>query len=244
MTDQSDQAQADRDSIRPLSFQRDYTSHPGGSVLIAWGQTRVLCTAMLEKGVPPWLAGSGKGWLTAEYAMLPSSTPGRRTRDVSRGRPDGRATEIQRLIGRSLRIAVDRERFPDRTLWVDCDVLQADGGTRTAAINGAWVAVHDAFRKAVELGELASHPIVEQVAAVSVGVVGGGPVLDLEARQDQAADVDMNIVMTGSGQFIEVQGSAERSTFGGEQLDQLLSLARSGVERILAAQLDSLGSDA
>jgi len=205
-------------------------------VLVRWGRTRLLCTAMLEPGVPAFLLNSKRGWLTAEYSMLPGSTPRRKARDVSKGRPDGRATEIQRLIGRSLRAGVDLEQFPGQTLYLDCDVLQADGGTRTAAINGAWLAAHDALQAAVQSGQLERFPLINEIAAVSVGVVGGEPLVDLEAVEDQAAEVDMNVVMTGSGEYIEVQGSAERGTFGRQMLARLLELAGIGVEQVVAAQ--------
>jgi len=211
-------------------------------VLVQWGATRVLCTAMLEEGVPPWLRDTGRGWLTAEYSMLPGATPNRRQRDVTRGRPDGRSSEIQRLIGRALRAGTDLNRLPGRTLYVDCDVLQADGGTRTAAINGAWLAAHDAFQRALSQGELAASPLTMKVAAVSVGVVAGQAVLDLEALEDQAADVDMNIVMTEEEQFIEVQGAAEKGTFGATTLERLLELARDGIRQVTSAQARALES--
>ena len=224
------------DQIRPLSFERGYTDQAGGSVLVRWGRTHLLCTAMLEPGVPGFLLNSNRGWLTAEYAMLPGSTPRRRTRDVAKGRPDGRATEIQRLIGRSIRAGVDLEKLPGHTLFLDCDVLQADGGTRTAAINGAWLAAHDAILGALEAGRLRETPLISRVAAVSVGVVEGHPALDLEAVEDQAADVDMNVVMTGAGEYIEVQGSAEKGTFSPDMLARLLELAKHGVEQVVRAQ--------
>ncbi|MFH0946547.1 MAG: ribonuclease PH [Planctomycetota bacterium] len=234
--------QREHDQIRPLTFQRGYTDNPGGSVLVRWGATYVLCTAMIEEGVPTFLKDSGSGWLTAEYSMLPGSTPTRRTRDVARGRPDGRSSEIQRLIGRSLRAGADLSLLPGRTLYVDCDVLQADGGTRTASINGAWLAAHDAVSRALESGALASSPLLTKVAAVSVGIVEGMPVLDLEAREDQAAEVDMNIVMTGEGEYIEVQGSAEKGTFSPAMLERLLDLAREGIRQVTLAQARSLES--
>lgn len=234
--------QRELDQIRPLTFQRGYTANPGGSVLVRWGATHVLCTAMIEEGVPKFLQDSGQGWLTAEYSMLPGSTPNRRTRDVARGRPDGRSSEIQRLIGRSLRAGADLSLLPGQTLFIDCDVLQADGGTRTASINGAWLAAHDAVERALKSGALAASPLVTKVAAVSVGIVAGKPVLDLEAREDQAAEVDMNIVMTGEGEFIEVQGSAEKGTFSPAMLDRLLELAKEGIRQVTTAQARSLES--
>ncbi len=228
------------DGIRPLSFERGFSEHPGGSVLVSWGRTRVLCTAMLEEGVPPFLLDTGRGWLTAEYSMLPGSTPTRKRRDVSRGKLDGRSTEIQRLIGRSLRVAVDLSRLDGYTLWLDCDVLQADGGTRTAAINGAWVAARDACERALAAGSLPESPIVEQIAAVSVGVIDGEARLDLAAEEDQRAEVDMNVVMTAGGDFVEVQGSAEKGTFDDAMLARLLGLAKSGVRQVGDGQQSAL----
>lgn len=227
-------------TIRPLTFQRGFTDNPGGSVVVSWGRTRVMCTAMIEDGVPPWLLGSGRGWLTAEYSMLPGATPRRKARDSARGRVDGRAAEIQRLVGRSLRAAVDLTNIPGKTAWVDCDVLQADGGTRTAAINGAWIALHDAVESALRGGLIGRSPLVRRVAAVSVGVVDGAPLADLCAAEDQAAEVDMNVVMTGDGEFIEVQGSAEKGAFPESTLVRLLALAKGGVQQVLEAQSAAL----
>ena len=224
------------DQIRELTFERGFTEQPGGSVLVRWGGTVVLCTAMVEEGVPPWLASSGRGWLTAEYAMLPGSTPQRKARDSARGRPDGRSTEIQRLVGRSLRAAVALESMAGRTLYVDCDVLQADGGTRTAAINGAWLAVHDAIERGLEQSTLRVSPLKDRLAAVSVGIVDGVPLADLCAAEDQDAEVDMNVVQTAAGRFVEVQGSAERGTFDQPTLLRLLDVARSALGQVLAAQ--------
>ncbi len=224
------------DQIRDLAFDRSFTARPGGSVRVRWGETHVLCTAVVEDGVPVWLQNTGRGWLTAEYAMLPGSTDRRKTRDVTRGKLDGRSSEIQRLIGRSLRACVDLNRLPGKTVWVDCDVLQADGGTRTAAINGAWVAVKDAFHRALEAGDLLVDPVLHHVAAVSVGVVDGAVLTDLCAHEDQRAEVDMNIVMTDAGEYVEVQGSAEKGTFGHGSLDALLAAGRDGIGRVVAAQ--------
>ncbi len=227
-------------AIRPLTFQRGFTDNPGGSVVVTWGRTRILCTAMIEDGVPPWLMGSGRGWLTAEYAMLPGATPRRKLRDSARGRVDGRSSEIQRLVGRSLRAAVDLTNVPGKTAWIDCDVIQADGGTRTAAINGAWIALHDAVASALAAGMIARSPLVRRIAAVSVGVVDGMALADLSAAEDQAAEVDMNVVMTGDGEFIEVQGTAEKGTFPEATLLRLLALARGGVQQVVSAQTAAL----
>ena len=228
------------DAIRDLVFERGFTDAPHGSVRVRWGRTHVLCTAVFEDGVPPFLAHSGRGWLTAEYAMLPGSTRGRKRRDIARLRLDGRSAEIQRLIGRALRAGVHLDRLGERTLWIDCDVLQADGGTRTAAISGAWVAVQDAIRRGLDEGFLTRDPTAAQVAAVSVGVVGDDVRLDLEAVEDQAAEVDMNLVMTAAGEFIEVQGSAEKGTFAPDRLTDLLRVGRLGVDQVAAAQRAAL----
>ena len=226
--------------LRPLTFRRRFTTQAPGSVLIAMGRTTVLCTCCVEESVPPFLVGKGKGWLSAEYAMLPGSTGARKPRDRT-GKIDGRSVEIQRLIGRSLRAVVDLERLGERTLWVDCDVLDADGGTRTASINGAFVAVVDALvALAPKIGPIA--PIIkDSVAAISVGLLESGALLDLEYVEDRDADVDMNLVMTRAGQIVEVQGSGEEATFNRTQLDQLLELGRQGIEAITAAQKETLG---
>lgn len=224
------------DEMRELAFDRGFTSRPGGSVRVRWGETHVLCTAVIEDGVPVWLQNTGRGWLTSEYAMLPGSTDRRKQRDVTRGKLDGRSSEIQRLIGRSLRACVDTNRFPGKTVWVDCDVLQADGGTRTAAINGAWVAVKDAFQRALDAGDLLVDPVVHHVAAVSVGVVDGAVLTDLCAREDQRAEVDLNLVMTDELEYVEIQGSAEKGTFGAGPLDSLLTAGQDAIRRIVAAQ--------
>ncbi len=230
------------DEPRTVTVTRNYTGAAAGSVLYEAGRTRVLCTASVENGVPPWMAGRGRGWMTAEYRMLPSSTRPRKIRDSSRGRIDGRNTEIQRLIGRSLRSVTDLTRIPDRTIWIDCDVLEADGGTRTAAISGAYIAVVDALRSLETSGDLEAWPLRSAVAAISVGVVKGEALLDLEASEDQKADVDMNVVMTGDGRFIEIQGTAEKDPFDDAMLGRLLALARRGVDRIVAVQESALGA--
>jgi len=224
------------DEARPLSFVRDYTEMALGSVLVSFGRTRVLCTASVEADVPRWLKNSGKGWVTAEYSMLPGSTPERATREAAKGKQSGRTQEIQRLIGRSLRTVTNLEAMPEISITVDCDVLQADGGTRTASICGGYLALHDALTRLVQRGTLPTHPLSDLVAAVSVGVVGGIPMLDLPYEEDSRADTDMNIVMTGAGGFVEIQGTAEQAPFSREELDALLALATTGIGRIHDAQ--------
>lgn len=226
------------DQPRQISFQRHFNQAPG-SVVCSFGDTRVLCTASVTDGVPHFLQGKGKGWLTAEYAMLPSSTGDRKARDRA-GRVDGRSVEIQRLIGRSLRAVVDTKRMTERTVWIDCDVLQADGGTRTAAITGAWVALHDAFTWMDEKRLLRSWPLRDQVGAVSVGVVDGTPVCDLCYKEDSRAEVDMNLVMTGAGEFVELQGSAEGNTFGHDALATMLRIGEEGIRQIFSVQQAAL----
>ena len=227
-------------NLRPLSFQVGWIPSVPGSVLVDLGRTRVLCTAVIEEGVPPFLQGSDQGWLTAEYSMLPASTGERRGRE--RGKPDGRSVEIQRLIGRSLRAVVNRKALPGRTAWVDCDVICADGGTRTAAISGAWIALHDACTRLLQRSVVRAHPVTEGCAAVSVGIVDAMALLDLDYSEDVRAEVDMNIVMTGSGRFIEVQGTAEGLPFSRTELDDLLGLAEHGIASILDAQTAVLAS--
>ena len=223
------------DQLRPLELEPDFLEQPHGSVLFAQGRTKVLCTASVQEGVPRWLYGKGRGWLTAEYSLLPASTGDRTEREASRGRLGGRTVEIQRLIGRSLRAVTDFEALGERTLWVDCDVLQADGGTRCAAISGAYVAA----RRALERFGL-SRTLTESVAAVSVGIVDGEPLLDLDYSEDSQAEVDMNVVMTGDGALVEVQATAERTPFTRARLDELLELAAGGIEEISAAQEDAV----
>ncbi len=228
-----------RTDLRPVKIKRKFTRSSPGSVLYQCGGTIVLCTASLSETVPPWLAGSGKGWVTAEYNMLPHSTQTRKPRD--RGKVDGRTTEIQRLIGRSLRAVVDLQRLGERMVTVDCDVLQADGGTRTASITGGFLALCDALYPEFRSAALAEHPIRDSVAAVSVGIVDGKPVLDLDYEQDFAAAVDMNVVMTGSGRFVEIQGTGEEATFDEEQLDAMLRLARRGIRQLTEIQRNAMG---
>ncbi|HEY5164776.1 MAG TPA: ribonuclease PH [Acidimicrobiia bacterium] len=222
--------------LRPVSFTRDYTEFAAGSVLVEFGRTRVLCTASVEERVPPWLRGKGRGWVTAEYSMLPGSTSERTDREAARGRQSGRTQEIQRLIGRSLRAITDLKTMGEVQITLDCDVLQADGGTRTASICGAWVALHDACSRLVASGGLTGHPITDVCGAVSVGVVDAIPMLDLDYSEDARAEVDMNVVMTGSGRFIEVQGTAEGMPFSRTELDELLALAEDGIAQIFELQ--------
>lgn len=234
------------DQLRPVRFTPGIAPRATGSVLVEFGDTRVICTAMIENGVPRWMKEQNVtgGWLTAEYSMLPYSTGPRKPRDVTRGKIDGRSSEIQRLIGRSLRAVVDLEKLGSRTLWVDCDVLQADGGTRTAAITGASVAVALAARHLQTKGLLPESPMRSMVAAVSVGLVEGAPVLDLSYEEDKAASVDMNVVMTAGQEFVEVQGAGEEATFTRAELEALLDLARSGIEQLVQRQMAALGEQA
>ena len=228
------------DQLRQISLTRQYTKHAEGSVLIEFGDTKVICTASIEEKVPPFLKGKGQGWLTAEYGMLPRSTHTRMDREAARGMQTGRTQEIQRLIGRSLRAAFDLEAFGERTLHLDCDVIQADGGTRTAAITGAMVAAHDAFSKLVERGLIAAIPVRHFVAAVSVGVYRGVPVLDLDYVEDSDCDTDMNVVMTEHGHFIEVQGTAEGAAFDRAGMNRLLDLAQQGIADLVHLQKQAL----
>jgi ribonuclease PH len=228
------------DALRPLRYTRGYTRHAEGSVLVEMGETRVLCTASVEEGVPPFMKGRGEGWLTAEYGMLPRATHTRSRREASEGRQSGRTQEIQRLIGRSLRAVTDLGALGERTIKVDCDVLQADGGTRCASITGACVAVADAIAWCRGRGLVATDALRDFVAAVPVGIVGGEPVLDLDYAEDSGCDTDMNVVMTGSGGFVELQGTAEGAPFSREQVDALLALASGGIRDIVAAQKASL----
>ena len=231
----------DAAQLRPMTITRNYTRHAEGSVLVEFGDTKVLCTASVEERVPPFLKGKGRGWVTAEYGMLPRSTNTRTDREAARGKQSGRTQEIQRLIGRSLRAVTDLGALGERQITLDCDVIQADGGTRCASISGACVALHDALSKLVAAGKLAGHPMRELVAAVSVGIVGGMPVLDLNYEEDSACDTDMNVVMTASGGIIEVQGTAEGEPFSRGELDTLLELAATGIGAIVAAQKSALG---
>ena len=224
------------DELRPVRFVTGYTRHAEGSVLAEFGDTRVLCTASVENRVPPWMRGQGNGWVTGEYGMLPRSTHQRSAREAARGRQSGRTQEIQRLIGRSLRAAIDLDALGERTVTLDCDVIQADGGTRTAAISGSYVALQLAIAKLCSNNQLKRNPLHGQIAAVSVGVVAGTPVLDLDYAEDSEAETDMNVVMNEAGRFVEVQGTAEGHAFTREEFEQLMDLAVAGIEKIIDAQ--------
>lgn len=231
------------DELRPVSFIRNFTCHAEGSVLVSFGNTKVLCTASIEERVPSFLKGKGQGWVTAEYGMLPRSTHTRMGREAARGKQSGRTQEIQRLIGRSLRAAVDLGALGERQITIDCDVIQADGGTRTAAISGAYVALQDAIAKLIKDGKLKESPVYGRLASVSVGIYKGTPVLDLDYPEDSNAETDMNVVMNEAGQFIEVQGTAEGHAFRREEMDSMLNLAAQGIGEIIAAQNQALMDD-
>jgi ribonuclease PH len=226
--------------LRPVRYEADYLEWAEGSVLLEMGKTKVLCAASYEARVPPWLSGRGKGWVTAEYSMLPRATSERTTREASRGKLSGRTQEIQRLIGRSLRAVVRFDRLGERTIWVDCDVLQADGGTRTAAITGGYIALARAVRALGERGEIPDDVLSGSVAAVSAGIVDGERLLDLSYDEDSRAEVDFNVVMTAAGELVEIQGTAEGQPFSREDLDEMVSLAAQGIERLTAIQLEAV----
>ena len=230
------------DALRAIRISRNFTRHAEGSVLVEFGDTQVLCTASVEDGVPPFLRGRGQGWVTAEYGMLPRSTHTRSAREAARGKQSGRTQEIQRLIGRSLRSVTDLTALGERQITLDCDVLQADGGTRTASVTGACVALADALTRLLAAGKIERHPLTDMVAAVSVGVVDGAALLDLDYEEDSGCDTDMNVVMTGAGGMVEVQGTAEGSLFSRGQLDRLLDLAQLGIGRLIAAQRAALAA--
>jgi ribonuclease PH len=230
------------DELRPVTLTPNYIIHPEGSVLIEAGRTRVVCTASVEDRVPPFLRNSGRGWVTAEYGMLPRATTTRSTREASAGKVGGRTQEIQRLIGRSLRSVTRMDQMGERTIWIDCDVLQADGGTRTASITGSFIALALAFRKLVTQGTLPRMPVSQLVAAISVGIVDGVPLLDLAYDEDSRAEVDMNIVKTSDGRYIEVQGTAEAAPFGRDRLNTMLDLADAGIDRLMTLQREIIGS--
>lgn len=231
------------DQLRPIKIVPGFTKNPDGSVLVSSGETMVLCTAVVEEKVPPFLRGTGTGWVTAEYSLLPGSTETRTAREASKGKITGRTSEIQRLIGRALRAVVDFSELGERTIWIDCDVLQADGGTRTASINGAFVAMVLAAEKLIDNKMIDKMPVKDYLAAISVGIVDGYPCLDLEYSEDSRADVDMNIVMTGSGKFVEVQGTGENYSFSRAELDQMLQLGEKGIREIINMQKAVLGKD-
>ena len=230
------------DALRPVRIQRGFTRHAEGSVLVSFGHTQVLCTASVEEKVPPHKRGSGEGWVTAEYGMLPRATHTRGDREAARGKQSGRTQEIQRLIGRSLRCVFDLAALGERSILIDCDVIQADGGTRTAAITGAWVAAADAVAWLLSQGKLQSSPIKQAVAAISVGIVQGVPLLDLEYTEDSACDTDMNVVMTDAGGFVELQGTAEGAAFSRNEMDALLALADKGIRELVLAQRAALAA--
>ncbi|MCB1250058.1 MAG: ribonuclease PH [Acidimicrobiales bacterium] len=230
------------DELRPITFMRDFTDQASGSVLVTFGRTMVLCTASVDEDVPRWMRGTGKGWVTGEYGMLPGSSGERINREAAKGKQSGRTQEIQRLIGRSLRAVTDMVVLGERQITVDCDVLQADGGTRTASICGGLVALHDACTRLVQAGSLAANPVTELCGAISVGIVGGTPMLDLPYVEDSAAEVDMNVVMTESQRFIEVQGTAEGMAFSRDELDALLALAGKGIGEIMDLQRELLAT--
>jgi ribonuclease PH len=230
------------DGLRPTTIEPDFVRTATGSALISMGETRVICTASWQPGVPKWLSGTGRGWVTAEYGMLPASTGERKQRDATRGRPDGRTVEIQRLIGRSVRGVVDFPALGENTIYLDCDVLQADGGTRCASITGAYVALARAFDRLRSKGTLARVPLTASVAAVSAGVVDGVPLLDLDYLEDSRAEVDANVVMTGEGGLVEVQATAERTPLSRANLDDLLGLAAKGIDELRAAQRDAVAA--
>ena len=233
-------SQRQPDQLRSIRITRHYTKHAEGSVLIECGDTKVICTASVEERVPPHKKGSGEGWVTAEYGMLPRSTGSRMSREAAKGKQSGRTQEIQRLIGRSLRAVVDLGKLGERTIQIDCDVIQADGGTRTASITGAFVALHDAVNGLMQQGLVRENPLKDFVAAISVGIFEGTPVLDLDYIEDSACDTDMNVVMLGSGHFVEVQGTAEGHPFSREEMDALLELAKSGIAQLIEMQRTAL----
>lgn len=229
------------DQLRDIRITRNYTMHAEGSVLIEFGNTKVLCTASVEENVPRWLKGQGRGWVTAEYGMLPRSTTDRMGREAARGKQGGRTMEIQRLIGRSLRAAIDLEALGEIMITLDCDVIQADGGTRTASISGAWVALHDAIQHLVKEGRVVKSPLLAPVASVSVGIHEGTPVLDLDYAEDSSAETDMNVVMNAEGGFIEIQGTAEAAPFSHDEMIAMLGLAEKGISELLAHQQEAVG---
>jgi len=227
-----------RDEIRPVNVTRPFIKHADGSVLMEMGDTKVICTASIEEKVPPFLRNKGQGWVTAEYAMLPRATHERTPREASRGKQSGRTLEIQRLVGRALRAVTDMSAMGERTIWIDCDVIQADGGTRTASITGAFIALADAFAKLKDQKIISAIPLTDYLAAISVGKVGAQSMVDLCYEEDSMAEVDMNLVMTGQGRMVEIQGTAERGTFGKDELDEFLALGWDGIQRLVKMQKD------
>ena len=235
-------SQRQPDQLRTVRITRNFTRHAEGSVLIEMGDTRVLCTASVEESLPPFLRGKGQGWVTAEYGMLPRSTHTRSAREAAKGKQTGRTQEIQRLIGRSLRAVTDLKALGERQITLDCDVLQADGGTRCASITGAWIALYEACEKLVQAGKLSANPVKDHVAAISVGIFEGSPVLDLDYPEDSNCDTDMNVIMTGKGGIVEIQGTAEGEPFSREQMNTLMDLAQMGIRQLVAAQESALAS--
>ena len=235
-------SQRQPDQLRTVRITRNFTRHAEGSVLIEMGDTRVLCTASVEENLPPFLRGKGQGWVTAEYGMLPRATHTRSAREAAKGKQTGRTQEIQRLIGRSLRAVTDLKALGERQITLDCDVLQADGGTRCASITGAWIALYEACEKLVQAGKLPANPVRDHVAAISVGIFNGSPVLDLDYPEDSNCDTDMNVIMTGKGGIVEVQGTAEGEPFSREQMNVLMDLAEMGIRQLVAAQESALAS--
>ena len=233
--------QRQSNDLRPIEFIRDYTKHAEGSVLIKCGDTHVLCTCSIEESVPSFLRGKGQGWVTAEYGMLPRSTSSRMPREAAKGKQSGRTQEIQRLIGRSLRAIIDLKKLGERTIHVDCDVIQADGGTRTASISGAYIAIYDAIQTLIVSNKISTSPLINSIAAISVGIKNGEVFLDLDYEEDSSCDTDMNIVMTGNGEFVEIQGTAEGVAFSRKEMDNLINMASSGIKLITQKQTEIIG---
>ena len=233
--------QRQNNDLRPIEFIRNYTKHAEGSVLIKCGDTHILCTCSIEESVPSFLRGKGQGWVTAEYGMLPRSTSSRMPREAAKGKQSGRTQEIQRLIGRSLRAIIDLKKLGERTIHVDCDVIQADGGTRTASISGAYIAIYDAIQTLIDSNKISASPLINSIAAISVGIKNGEVFLDLDYEEDSSCDTDMNIVMTGNGEFVEIQGTAEGVAFSRREMDSLINMAESGIKIITQKQTEAIG---
>ena len=233
--------QRQNNDLRPIEFIRNYTKHAEGSVLIKCGDTHVLCTCSIEESVPSFLRGKGQGWVTAEYGMLPRSTSSRMPREAAKGKQSGRTQEIQRLIGRSLRAIIDLKKLGERTIHIDCDVIQADGGTRTASISGAYIAIYDAIQTLIDSNKISASPLINSIAAISVGIKNGEVFLDLDYEEDSSCDTDMNIVMTGNGEFVEIQGTAEGVAFSRKEMDSLINMASSGIKLITQKQTEIIG---
>tara|TARA_B110000196_G_scaffold290095_1_gene276125 strand:+ start:415 stop:1131 length:717 start_codon:yes stop_codon:yes gene_type:complete len=234
--------QRQKNDLRPIEFIRNFTKHAEGSVLIKCGDTHIICTSSIEESVPSFLKGKGQGWVTAEYGMLPRSTSSRMSREAARGKQSGRTQEIQRLIGRSLRAVIDLKKLGERTIHIDCDVIQADGGTRTASISGAYIAIYDAIQTLIDSNKISTSPLIDSIAAISVGIKNGEVLLDLDYEEDSSCDTDMNIVMTGNGKFVEIQGTAEGEAFSRKEMDDLINMAESGIKLITQKQIEAVGS--